>query len=655
MNASSLLRLCLLLPVLALAACMPSRKDIREAVADARTQQSTALDCDRPDRCALASPLRDLADSAVAASTDAAPRHSVILLENGQDALLARINLIRAARDSIDMQSFIYAQDDAGFFVLDELLQAARRGVKVRVLLDQLFSVDDVHLLAGLARAHVNFEMRLYNPTFGEAQTGPVQFVAGIVCCFFRFNQRMHNKLLLIDGGVGITGGRNYQNRYFDWDPEFNYRDRDILVAGPAATQMQASFDAFWTHERSVPIAALRDVRRWVERSEGDVPPTEAPRLTDAARILDLSAQADNAALVRARIAPVYDVGEVEYVSDLPNKAFERNTDAERDLTRRLQDLFLRADERILLQTPYLVFSRAAQDHFRDLQEREAPPRVIVSTNSLASTDAFPVYALSHKYKRRYLREFGFEIHEYKPFPASAPIDVATTGAVGREVTGAVPFNALKTAGSGDGQRSAVGSGSGSARAATRDPSRYASESQRRFGAGSGPGRNVDPGPLPLERAGVRVGMHAKSMVIDHDLALVGTHNFDPRSDRLNTESAVIVHDAAFTDALAAEILHDTLPENAWTIARRPRPPVLSGVNYSLGKIFEALPLFDFWPFRYATSWEIKPGCAPLRADDPGFEDCYVPVGDFPEVDVPMKSIYTRVLTAFGAGLAPIL
>nr|WP_221281994.1 phospholipase D family protein [Chiayiivirga flava] len=619
---------------------MPSRKDIREAVADARAQQDTAIACDRADHCALASPLRELGDAALDASTPQAPRHHVALLENGPDALLARINLIRAARRSIDVQSFIYAQDDAGFFVLGELLGAARRGVKVRVLLDQLFSVDDVKLLAGLARAHVNFELRLYNPTFGEAQTGPVQFVAGIVCCFFRFNQRMHNKLLLVDGAVGVTGGRNYQNRYFDWDPEYNYRDRDILVAGPAAAQMQDSFDAFWRHQRSVPVAALRDVRRWVERDEGDGAAMDAPRLTDAARILDLSAQADNAALVAQRIGPVFDVGPVEYVSDLPNKAFESNTDAERDLTRRLQTLFLGARERIVLQTPYLVFSGTAQDHFRDLQERDPPPRVIVSTNSLASTDAFPVYALSHKYKRRYLREFGFEIHEYKPFPASAPIDVASTGALGREVANSVPYNALKSSGSGGRER---------------DPSRYATESQRRFGAGSGPGRNVDPGPLPLERAGVRVGMHAKSIVIDDALALVGTHNFDPRSDKLNTESAVIVHDRAFAEALAANILHDTLPENAWTIARRPRPPVLSGVNYSLGKVFEALPLFDFWPFRYATSWEIKPGCAPLRIDDPGFEACYEPVGDFPEVDVPLKSIYTRVLTAFGAGLAPIL
>lgn len=330
-----------------------------------------------------------------------------------------------------------------------------------------------------------------------------------------------------------------------------------------------------------------------------------------------MSAQADNVAVVQRRLARrALPASRVDYVSDLPGKRFARDMDARRDLTGKLQALLLGAQQRVLLQTPYLVMSRNARDLFRELQDRPEPPTITVSTNSLASTDALPVYALSHKYKRRYLREFGFRIHEYKPFPASAPIDLPD------EVNGdAQPLGA------------------------------FATESARRLGSGSGRMR----GPLPLESEGVRVGLHAKSMVIDDSIAMVGTHNFDPRSDKINTESAVVIYDRAVAAQLAASILHDALPENAWTIARRPRPPILSGVNYSLGKLFEALPLFDFWPFRYATSYEIKPGCEPLPPEDPGFSACYEPVGDFPEVELPMKSIYTRILTAFGAGLAPIL
>src|SRR5690606_14627406 len=327
--------------------------------------------------------------------------------------LLARINLIRSARKSIELQSFIYAEDDAGFLVLDELLAAARRGVRVRVLLDQLYSVGDTRLLARLAAEHVNFELRLFNPTFGRARTNALQFVGGILCCFTRFNQRMHNKLLLVDGRVGITGGRNIENRYFDWDPAFNYRDRDVLVAGPAGAQMRESFETFWRYRKSVPVARLRDVARWLLKPSTE--PLPATRIERAGRLLDLSAQADNADLIEARIASrALPVAAVSYVSDGPGKDGDGSHRAQ--ATRSLRERVAATRDNLVLQTPYLVLSRPAKDLFRSLQKREDPPRVIVSTNSLASTDAFPVYALSHKYKRSYLRKYGFQIHEYKPF-----------------------------------------------------------------------------------------------------------------------------------------------------------------------------------------------------------------------------------------------
>ncbi len=625
-----LLRTGLVLLILTLCACMPSRRDIRQAQEQVRAEQDSTLDCELPDHCALASPLYDLAAQALAESSPEAPRHRLVLLDSGQDSLLARIHLIRTARERIDVQSFIYSEDDAGFMVLDELLRAARRGVKVRLLLDQLYSFQDQNLLAYLARAHVDFELRLFNPNFGKARTGPLEWVAGLACCFTRFNQRMHNKLLLVDGVIGISGGRNYQDRYFDWDPDFNYRDRDLLVAGPVAATMQEGFIRFWRHRRSVPVAALSDVRKRLAASETS--PRPEHHLLQPVRVAELSHLAADAQAVAAHFAEeTFDVGAVDFISDWPNKTFERNLPIERDLSAQLQQMFMQANERILLQTPYLVFSDEAQDRFRELHRRKNPPHIVVSTNSLASTDAFPVYALSHKYKRRYLREFGLTIYEYKPFPGNAPIDAGLQD-----------------------MRSQTSTKTGSGKATPGDS---ATENRRSFGSGVGSGASggLRAGRVKLMRAGVRMGMHAKSMVIDEAIALVGTHNFDPRSDKLNTEAMVVVHDAAFARALAQSILIDTRPENAWVIAPRPKPAILSGLNYSLGKAFEALPLFDLWPIRYATSWEMIEGCAPLRPDEPGFTDCYRVVGDFPEVDVPGKAIYTRVLTAFGAGLAPIL
>ncbi len=622
--------LCALLCLL-LAACTPSRERVRIDVERAAAHQDRSLDCARADRCAERSPLRVAAAEAVRDSTPEAPRHVVLNLESGHDALLARLHLIRAARHSIELQSFIFAEDDAGHLVLDELLRAARRGVRVRVLLDQLFSIENVDLMAALAQAHVNFELRLYNPTFGKGATNKFEFVGGILCCFTQFNQRMHNKLLLVDGMVAITGGRNYQDRYFDFDPGFNYRDRDVLVGGPVAAAMLRSFEQFWQAQRSLPVAGLRDVRALLdEAARGREVLAELP-LRQPARSEALRRELNNPARLQAvLIEPLHRVGRVDFYSDGPEKQLGRIEPGRRDSSASLRRAVQRAREEIVLQTPYLVLSREARATFRRLQQREAPPRVRISTNSLASTDAFPVYALSHKYKRTYLRELRFEIHEYKPRPENAPI-------------------ALKL----DPENDVI----------SLPPRFLRSESTRVFGsaAGSGadtPGRRALRGPLPLQTLGMRIGLHSKSMVIDGSIAIIGSHNFDPRSDRLNTESLVVIHDVAFAQELRDTLLEDMAPANAWVIAPRPRPPrLVRGLNYSLGKAFEYLPILDVWPWRYATSWEYTggPGCTPMSPFDPRFADCHTPVGDFPQVEIPFKAINTRILTAFGAGLAPIL
>lgn len=615
--------------VLVLSGCarLPAKR-LAEAERIAERAQPAAIDCVRENACAAPSPLIASGEAALAASTPESPRHRALLLERGEDALLARVHLIRSARRSIDLQTFIFAEDDAGYFVLDELLHAARRGVKVRLLVDQLFSVDDTRLLAALAAAHANFELRMYNPTFDEANTGPLEFATGIVCCFRRFNQRMHTKLLLADGLVGITGGRNYQNRYYDWDGSYNYRDRDILVAGPVGQRMRRGFERFWNHPRAVPVARLQDVARELLAAGGAPPALAAPKLTRAERINLVGRLADDPQALRERlIEPGFDVGRIDYYVDPPQKHDRGSEPDRREISARLQALVAGAQESVVLQTPYLVLSREARRTFRAMRKRDDSPQVLVSTNSLAATDAWPVYALSHKYKRTYLRDLGFRIHEYKPFPEDAPIDLAATGAL-------VPAEAAPS---------------------LRDAPDAFGSGARGSAVGPGGSAHLREGPVPLKHAGLRVGLHAKSIVIDGRVAVVGTHNFDPRSDHFNTENAVVVHDAAFAAELERIIHHDMRPENAWLIARRPKPPILSGLDYSLGKLFEKLPLFDLWPLRYATSYELREGGEPVPAGDPRFHDCWRPVGDFPEVNVPLKGLYTRMVTAFGAGLAPIL
>jgi phosphatidylserine/phosphatidylglycerophosphate/cardiolipin synthase-like enzyme len=229
------------------------------AASIAQAARSQVIDCSGSNACAQPSPLHELGDSAYAQSTQA-PHHYALILDHGQDALLARINLIRSAQRRIDLQTYIFDKDDSARLVLDELLAAARRGVRVRLLIDQLSAIPDLRILAALSGAHKDFEIRIYNPSFHKAKLNYFDYAGSVLCCFRRFNQRMHNKLLVIDDALGVVGGRNYQDDYYDWDSEYNFRDRDVLVAGPEVREMAANFDAFWRAPRSVPAERLNDV-----------------------------------------------------------------------------------------------------------------------------------------------------------------------------------------------------------------------------------------------------------------------------------------------------------------------------------------------------------------------------------------------------------
>ncbi len=641
---------------LLLAGCATLSPQQRSAAADVATSaRSTQVDCARADACALPSPLLAMARDTLAASTAAAPRHRALILDDAPDALLARVHLIRAAQRSIDLQTYIFDEDDAAQLVLDELQAAAFRGVKVRILIDQLAALRKVETLAALSSLHANLGLRVYNPVLDRARLSLPMYAVAAACCWGQLNRRMHNKLLVVDGAVGIVGGRNYQDDYYDWGGEFNFRDRDLLLAGPAVADMVANFDAFWASKRSVPAERLGDVARYLR--EHGPPPAPHHVFHNPARVRALLAEVADDAVLRTRfVAPALPVQGVRFLADLPNKhrldatddatsATSVATQATSDTSHGLRGLITGADREILLQTPYLVLSKPAQALFRELRQRPQPPRVLVSTNSLASTDAFIAYALSYKYKRRYLRDFGFEIHEFKPFPADAPFELGATGAGLQE---AEPPAASARAGAGslrDRQLAERGLRSEPASEAGR-PSPFASSGGL---------------PVRLKRAGLRMGMHAKSLVIDGRIGVVGTHNFDPRGDRLNTESAVVIADPGFAAALAASIRRDMAPANAWTIGRRDDAPIFSGIEYNLSKLSERMPVFDLWPYKYATSYEYVPGpgCPPTVEPPspfaPGFRRCNQPVGDFPEVDIGLKWLGVRAFTAFGSGLSPIL
>src|SRR4051812_34916710 len=169
----------------------------------------------------------------------------------GEGALAARLALADAAQRSLDVQYFIWNKDMAGKVLLEHLLRAADRGVRVRMLLDDLGTTPgDRELLA--IDSHPNVELRMFNPV---ALRSPR--LVGMVVDFGRINKRMHNKSFTADGQVSIVGGRNIGDEYFEANAKINYADLDVAVIGPVVKEVSDQFDLYWNNQSSIPITAL--------------------------------------------------------------------------------------------------------------------------------------------------------------------------------------------------------------------------------------------------------------------------------------------------------------------------------------------------------------------------------------------------------------
>ena len=173
--------------------------------------------------------------------------------DDGYAALVARLHLIRHAGRSIDIQTFTWHFDETCGVLARELVAAAERGVRVRLLVDHIGADWEPGAMAWLATAHPNIEVKVYRP-LTRVYSPAVSVALGICLANMRDgNQRMHDKLFLVDGAVGITGGRNWGDSYFNASRYMLYRDRDALVVGPVVTGMTASFQRFWNAPMTVP------------------------------------------------------------------------------------------------------------------------------------------------------------------------------------------------------------------------------------------------------------------------------------------------------------------------------------------------------------------------------------------------------------------
>ena len=333
------------------------------------------------------------------------------LLTNSIDALLARLTLADRAKYSIDLQYYIFHGDATGKLVAQHLLAAADRGVRVRILLDDLHEGPRDAVLHALD-GHPNIEIRVFNP-FYERATGKWDLGKQFIGDFSRLNRRMHNKAYIIDGAAAIVGGRNIGDEYFDASEDVNFRDLDILLIGPVVAEVSHIFDVYWNSGPSMPIEAFK---------HPDVPPVEIESVRKAL--------AENASQVRATeygegvltevaearakgIRPhEWAFGPAEFLADDPDKVTPDVDTKELHLAPHVREWLDGAQKRILLISPYFVPGDKGVAYLTE--KRAKGIEIAVLTNSLASTDADSVYAAYGTYRPKLL-EAGVTLYELKP------------------------------------------------------------------------------------------------------------------------------------------------------------------------------------------------------------------------------------------------
>lgn len=420
----------------------------------------------------------------------------VYVLEDGGGAMVARAWLTEYAEKTIDIQYFIFSTDNVGLIACDYLVRAADRGVQVRMIVDDIMVEAESQDILTLD-SHPNINIKVYNPgvNLGKSILGKVKKFA---TDFRSANQRMHNKTFIVDGKVMVTGGRNIADEYFDYDHEYNFRDRDVLLLGKVTQTANTSFAEFWDNALSVPVAEVVEVapdnitaeNRFDKLHEYACNPDNFwPQVRNQIQNLP---QAIPSIKTSGKLTWV---DNVQFVSDAPGK-----NDGNEGLsggglsTDALINLVKNAQTSLDIQSPYLVTSKLAQNLFRDAVQRGVKIRIL--TNSLASTDNLEAFS-GYQKDRQTLLKAGVKIYEFRPDAAERT----------KIMTGAL---------------------------------------------------QTTLGHKPI------FGLHAKTMIVDRKVTVIGTFNLDPRSANLNTECLAIIPSEKVARQVLVGLEEELKPENAW-------------------------------------------------------------------------------------------
>ena len=357
-----------------------------------------------------------ISDNCETCSQQMTTQTGAYILEQGEEALIGRAWLTQHAERSIDVQYFIWSTDNIGILAAEQLLTAAERGVSVRVLVDDMtIDAEDQTLL--LLSAHPNVQIRIYNPKFSVG-VSLWRALVNAITQFRGINQRMHDKTAIFDGIAGITGGRNMADEYFDYNQNYNFRDRDILLLGAAVADMSENFEEFWESDLAVPVEAIfEDATQALTREEVEAKASQLHTYASNSGNFEMQVREaiENLAQQFPTLLQHMTWQDVSFISDVPGKNDGTSGLAGGgESTTSLAEALREAKSSVVIQSPYLIMPKGGIELLDELNGRGV--RVRISTNSLASTDNIAAFSGYHRQRLRLLQS-GVELFEFKPHP----------------------------------------------------------------------------------------------------------------------------------------------------------------------------------------------------------------------------------------------
>lgn len=341
------------------------------------------------------------------------------LLFDGIDALAARLLMAHRAERSIDVQYYLVTNDMIGHLFIGSLLKAADRGVRVRLLLDDIQTQGyDAGMTA--LDSHPNFEVRIFNPFAGRSTR-----VGDGIGDFSRVNRRMHNKSFTVDNQITLIGGRNIAGEYFAAREDVNFGDVDVIGVGPVVDDVSHMFDTYWNSRAAVPVPgfakipddpeeALEQLRARIDATRDEVKGTPYAEAVaaDIERFIN-------------REAGTFTWAPYELVYDSPDKAQPDKADQAESIVTPLRRSVDRAERELIVISPYFVPLKSGIEFFQELRDRSI--EVIIITNSLAATNHAIVHS-GYAPARRPLLELGIKIYEVRH---DAPVSGVRRGGSG--------------------------------------------------------------------------------------------------------------------------------------------------------------------------------------------------------------------------------